>query len=113
MRFDKVFACAAVLGCASAVNLDTTTDLDAAVQRNWGLGEIARDTLRKMTNADHKALFRAAAKKCKDANGRAEGIKCGDMYMHLKEYGEHVKVVSNDRIEQEKAKIEEIAAIYR
>ena len=38
MRFDKMFACAAVLGCASAVKVDTTSALEAeALQRRWDL----------------------------------------------------------------------------
>ena len=89
MRLDKIFACAAVLGCASAVKLDTTSALEAEALAEWGpspLGPDAYYFLDNMLNADHAAEFREAATKCQMTWG--DDAECQEMNDDLKRYRE-------------------------
>ena len=63
MRFDKMLACAAVLGCTVAVNLDTTSELELADGNKvgWGLGEVALDYIENSKTGD---VFRPAYDAC-------------------------------------------------
>ena len=85
MKFGKMMACAAILGCTSAVNLDTENTLEANSQDRWTLPEDLITHINRI-DARNKIGLRGAYKKCVSNNGSGEVCKTleRDVYLHKK-----------------------------
>ena len=70
MRFGKMMACVAVLGCTSAVNLETQNTLEADSQDKWTLPEKAINLI-KTHDRENTIGFLGAFEKCEnDGQGK-------------------------------------------
>ena len=83
-----MMACVAILGCTSAVNLETEMTLEESVryaEPQWTLPE---DLIGYINRADNRNLigFRGAYKKCVEKNGKVVGTFCKtleeDVFVH-------------------------------
>ena len=82
MRFGKMMACAAILGCTSAVNLETESTLEATQQKRT----LPEDLIAHINRVDirNNYGFKGAFEKCARTNGRGKVCKTleQDVFWH-------------------------------